>query len=210
MRNPTPTTLLVAVRLPSVAVAWLLITWAPTILLEASGVDLAGAAVLASGVGFAAVPALVGAGVASDACARRGLGRKALVAGGHLFLALTLLVLAAGVEGRWGATLIAGLLLLVSFAQWSPWAPAYALLADLTPRAALGMAFGLGATVWSLGALTAPWVAGATRDATGSFTMVYYVLAALSAAGAVLAAAIRPSFRLGKEPPLEAQPPAGG
>jgi len=185
--------------MPSVAVAWLLMTWAPTILLEATGADLATASLLVSGVGFAAVPALVVMGAVSDRLVRRGLGRKGVVAAGHLCLALALVLLGLSVEQRSGAIIIAVLMLMVSFCQWSPWAPAYALLADVVVAPAMGMAFGLGATLWAGGAVTAPWLAGAARDLTGSFTAVFYALAALALAGAGLTAAIRPAFRLGPE-----------
>jgi len=194
--------------IPSVAVAWLLITWAPTILLDTTRLDLATASLLVSAVGFAAVPALVGVGAVSDALARRGLGRKSIAAGGHLLLAAALVLLGWSVEAGGGAIVIAGLMLLVSFCQWSPWAPAYALIADIVAPPAMGMAFGLGATVWALGATTAPWLAGTVRDLTGSFTAVFYALAALALAGAVLTAAIRPAFRIGPEPRMDDRPPS--
>lgn len=189
--------------MPSVAVAWLLITWSPTILLEATRLDLATASLLVSGVGFAAVPALVGMGAVSDVFARHGLGRKNIVAGGHLLLAASLVLLGWSVEARLGAIVIASLMLLVSFCQWSPWAPAYALIADIVTAPAMGMAFGLGATLWAMGSTTAPWLAGVVRDLTGSFTAVFYALAALALAGAVLTAAIRPAFRIGPEPRMD-------
>jgi predicted MFS family arabinose efflux permease len=194
--------LLYAGGIPSVAVAWLLITWSPTILLETSELGLATASFFVSGVGFAAVPALVGMGSVSDLLARRGFGRKSVVAAGHLLLALTLALLAVSVERRWGALVIAGLMLVVSFFQWSPWAVAYALIADVVNPSAMGMAFGLGATMWAGGAMTAPWLAGAARDMTGSFTGAFWSLALLSFAGAVLTAAVRPAFRPGPEPHL--------
>jgi predicted MFS family arabinose efflux permease len=188
--------------MPSVAAAWLLLTWSPTILLENTGLNLAVASLLVSGVGFVAVPALAGIGAVSDAFFRNGLGRKVVIAAGHLLLTLTLVLLALSLERRWGASAIATLLMAVSFGQWSPWAAAYALVADIVTAPAMGMAFGLGATMWSMGAIAAPWLAGLVRDATGSFTAVFYVLAGLSLAGAVLSAAVRPAFRLGPEPLL--------
>jgi sugar phosphate permease len=188
--------------MPSVAAAWLLIAWAPTILLERSGFDLADASLLASGVGFVAVPALVGGGLVSDRLARRGRGRKGLIALGHLLLAGMCLLLAVGLEQGWGGWLLAVVLVLTSLAQWSPWALIYALLAELSPPAVTGMSFGLGASLWSLGSLTAPWLAGVARDASGSFSGAFLAMAGLSLAGALLALAIRPAFRLGPEPAL--------
>lgn len=192
--------------IPSVAAAWLLIAWAPTVLLEMPGFDLASASLLASGVGFAAVPALVVGGLLGDRFARRGLGRKGLIALGHLCLAVMCLLLSVGLAERWSGPLVAFLLVLTSLAQWSPWALIYALLAEMTPRAAVGMSFGLGASLWSLGSLTAPWLAGMARDASGSFGTVFFVMAGLSLGSALLALAIRPAFRLGAEPSLIATP----
>jgi predicted MFS family arabinose efflux permease len=194
--------------MPSVAAAWLLIAWAPTVLLEVSGFDLTGASVLASGVGFVAVPALVGGGLLSDRFARRGLGRKGLIALGHLWLAAMCLLLSVGLAQHWSASLVALLLVLTSLAQWSPWALIYALLAEMAPPAAAGMAFGLGASLWSLGSLTAPWLAGVARDASGGFSGVFFAMAGFSLGGALLALAIRPVFRFGAEPRLAFDRPA--
>ncbi len=188
--------------MPSVAVAWLLITWAPTIL-ASRGLDLTDASLLASGVGFAAVPALALSGMLSDMCARAGLGRKIVIASGHIVLAATLLLFAIGLDHRWPAASLGGLMLLVSFAQWSPWGPSYALLAEISPPAAMGFTFGLGATVWALGAVLVPWLSGAVRDATGSFAAVFYVMAALALLGSTLAGAIGPAFSLGREKALQ-------
>lgn len=191
--------LLYASGIPSVAAAWLLLTWAPTILLETGETDLAGASLLASGIGLAGVPALVGTGLLSDSLLRRGRGRKSLIAGGHALLAVSLVLFAVGVEQRWAVSAIAALMFLVSFAQWMPWAPTYALLGDLTPPYAQGFVFGLGATCWVTGAIVIPWLAGAVRDWTGSFLSVFQAMGALSLVAAGLAGAIHPAFRLGPE-----------
>jgi MFS family permease len=144
----------------------------------------------------------VGGGLLSDHFARRGLGRKALIGLGHLLLAGTCLLVWVALEQGWSGSTLAGLLVLTSLAQWSPWALIYALLAELSPAAATGMSFGLGASFWSLGSLTAPWLAGLARDASGSFGGAFLAMAGLSLAGALLALAIRPAFRLGPEPAL--------
>lgn len=185
--------------MPSVAGTWLLMTWAPTILLETGGLDLLTASLVAAGLGLPAVPALVGAGLLSDLLARRRLGRKSLIVVGHVLLGVSFAMLAVAVERRWPLPTVAGLMLLLSFAQWLPWAPTYALLADMAPPSVQGLTVGLGATIWVVGAMAAPWLAGAVRDAMGSFAAVFHSMAALAVVGGVLAAAVHPAFRAGPE-----------
>lgn len=189
--------------IPSVGAIWLLMTWTPTMLLEVTHLDLTTVSLLASSIGLAAVPALIGIGALSDWFVRHNLGRKATIAVCHALLGMGLAIAGLAFDRRWDASIIIGLLLTVGLIHWAAWAPTYALLAETVPIPALGVAFGLGATVWALGAMAIPWLAGLIRDLTGSFTGSLYGLAALAFIGALLLAAVTPPFRLGPEKRLK-------
>jgi predicted MFS family arabinose efflux permease len=178
--------------IPSVGAIWLLMTWTPTILLEATHLDLTTVSLLASSIGFAAVPALIGIGALSDWFVKYDLGRKAIIAVCHALLGISLAIAGIALDRQGNALIITGLLLTVGLIHWAAWAPTYALLAETVPTSALGVAFGLGATVWALGAMAIPWLAGLIRDLTGAFTWSLYGLAALAFIGALLLAAVKP------------------
>jgi MFS family permease len=82
------------------------------------------------------------------------------------------------------ALLIFGWIFATSFCFWGTWAPAYALTAELAPRRAMGVAFGVLNTVAFSSRLVAPVVTGWIKDWSGSFAGGCY-LAALVGVSAV-------------------------
>ena len=56
-----------------------------------------------------------------------------------------------------------------SFCFWGTWAPVYALTAELAPRRAMGVAFGVLNSVAFTASLVAPFVTGWIKDWSGSF-----------------------------------------
>lgn len=174
--------------------SWVGQAWAPA-MFEELGQDRAAAAYCASVYGLAALPALPLLGAWSDHLARRGRGRKMLIA-------LCLLVF-GGLMSIWGYGLdqgapvarMVGLLFLIGMVSWGLWAPLFSLVSHLVPSEIRGTAFGFMNAVHFLGAVLAPWWTGRLRDATGSFARGAYSATALLLVAALLIASIRPAFR---------------
>jgi MFS family permease len=164
---------------------WLVGTWGPALFTEVGVRELGRSAVYASVLGLAAPPGLVVVGALSDRLLRRrGTPRRTVVAGG--IAATAVLAASKGwiVQARGPAWLLALVLFATSFCFWGTWAPAYALTAELAPRRAMGVAFGVLNTVAFSLSLVAPVVTGWIKDWSGSFAGGCY-LAALVGVGAV-------------------------
>jgi dipeptide/tripeptide permease len=63
------------------------------------------------------------------------------------------------------------------------------------PPAILGTAFGANCTINFIGGLLSPWLTGAIKDRTASFSAGCHLASVLLAAGVVLALLIKPPFR---------------
>lgn len=166
---------------------WLVGTWGPALFAEVGVRELGRSAVYASVLGIAAPPGLILVGALSDRLLRRGIPRRTVVAG---MIAATA-VLAVGVGGvvqtRGPVWLLALVVFACSFCFWGTWAPAYALTAELAPRPAMGIAFGVLNGVAFIGALAAPYVTGFIKDWSGSFAGGLYVAALVGAAAVPVA-----------------------
>jgi MFS family permease len=169
---------------------WLVGTWGPALFAEAGVRELGRSAVYASVLGVAAPPGLLLIGALSDRLLRHGIPRRTVVAG---MIAATAM-LAAGVGGVVQAGGPVWLLALVvfacSFCFWGTWAPAYALTAELAPRRAMGIAFGVLNGVAFIGALAAPYVTGIIKDWSGSFAGGCYLAAIVGVAAVPVALAV--------------------
>jgi MFS family permease len=170
---------------------WLVGTWGPALFAEVGVRELGRSAVYASVLGIAAPPGLILVGTLSDRLLRRGIPRRTVVAG---MIAITA-VLAAGVglvvQARGPVWLLALVVFACSFCFWGTWAPAYALTAELAPRRAMGIAFGVLNGIAFIGALAAPYVTGWIKDWSGSFAGGCYVAAIIGAAAVPVALAVR-------------------
>jgi MFS family permease len=164
---------------------WLVGTWGPALFAEVGVRELGRSAVYASVLGLAAPPGLVVVGALSDRLLRRrGTPRRTVVAGGIAATAILVASMGWIVQARGPAWLLALVLFATSFCFWGTWAPAYALTAELAPRRAMGVAFGVLNTVAFSSSLVAPVVTGWIKDWSGSFAGGCY-LAALVGVGAV-------------------------
>jgi MFS family permease len=164
---------------------WLVGTWGPALFAEVGVRELGRSAVYASVLGLAAPPGLVVVGALSDRLLRRrGTPRRTVVAGGIAATAVLAASMGWIVQARGPAWLLALVLFATSFCFWGTWAPAYALTAELAPRRAMGVAFGVLNTVAFSSSLVAPVVTGWIKDWSGSFAGGCY-LAALVGVGAV-------------------------
>ncbi len=179
---------------------WLIGTWGPALFAEIGVRELGRSAVYASLLGIAALPGLFTMGVVSDRLLSCGVGRKAVFAGSILAMAVLVAAMGATVQGRGPAWLLATLVFLTSFFVWGSWAPAYALLSELFPPRVMGIAFGLLNAVSFIASLLAPYVTGWIKDGTGSFAGGCYLAALVGLAGAPVAMAVRPAFRLAPGP----------
>lgn len=178
---------------------WLIGTWGPALFAEVGVRELGRSAVYASLLGVAALPGLVALGRLSDALLRRGVGRKAVFAGGILCMAVLVAAMGLTVELRGPAWLLAVLVFLTSFFVWGVWAPGQAMVSELVPRRVMGVAFGLLNATSFTASLVAPYVTGWIKDATGSFAWGCYLAAAVGVLGVPVAMAVRPPFRLGRD-----------
>ena len=77
-----------------------------------------------------------------------------------------------------------------SFCFWGTWAPVYALTAELAPRRAMGLAFGVLNSVAFTASLVAPFVTGWIKDWSGSFAGGCYLAALLGLPAVPVALAV--------------------
>jgi MFS family permease len=178
--------------------SWVAQTWAPA-MFEEMGVDRATAALYAGVYGLAALPALPLLGAWSDHLARRGRGRKMVVALCLLVFGGLMAVFGQGLDAKAPVPLMVGLLFLMGCLSWGLWAPLFSLVSHLAPTEIRGTIFGLMNAIHFTGAILAPWLTGRLRDATGSFAPGAYSATALLLLAAVLMASIGPAFRWGTE-----------
>lgn len=171
-------------------------TWGPALFIELGVRELGRSALYASLLGVAAPPGLFALGSLSDRLARRGIARKAVVAGALLCMAAAVAAMGVTLQLGGAAWLLAVLVFVTSFFLWGAWAPVYAIVAELFPQRVMGTAFGLLNAISFVSAILTPYVSGWIKDWTGSFAGGCYLAALIGLAGVPVAMAVRPAFRL--------------
>jgi sugar phosphate permease len=150
-------------------------------------------------LGIAAIPGLAITGLISDRLARKGKGRKGLIAMEFFLISFCMLALGYGLKTKMNIHLFIVFFFMVGFFIWGHWAAFYALLPDIVPYEILGTAYGLTNTIHFLGSLIAPWATGWVKDVTASFSWGLYLAAIFCMMGGILILSVRPFFRFGKE-----------
>jgi len=178
---------------------WVVGTWAPAIFGDMGIKTLAQSSLYSSLLGLSAIPGLVTTGWVSDHLARKGKGRKGLIAVEFFLIALCMILLGYGLKVKMNLYLFSFLFFMTGFFIWGHWAAFYALLPDMVPYEILGTTYGLTNTIHFLGSLIAPWVTGWVKDTTASFSWGLYLAAIFCILGGGLILAVQPSFRFGKE-----------
>ncbi len=181
---------------------WVVATWAPAMFKELGVKTLTQSSFFSSLLGISAIPGLVITGWISDRLARRGKGRKGLIAIEFFLISLCMFLLGYGLKAGMNIYLFIIFFFMAGFFIWGHWAAFYALLPDIVPYEILGTAYGLTNTIHFLGSLIAPWVTGWVKDVTASFSWGLYLAAIFCILGGTLIFAVRPSFRFGKERPI--------
>ena len=172
---------------------WLIGTWGPALFGEVGIRELGRSALYASVLGIAAPPGLLAVGALSDRLLRRrGTPRRTVVAGGIAATAVLTASMGWIVQAHGPAWLLALAMFATSFCFWGLWAPVYALTAELAPRRAMGVAFGVLNSVAFTASLVAPFVTGWIKDWSGSFAGGCYLAALLGVAAVPVALAVRP------------------
>jgi sugar phosphate permease len=161
--------------------------------------SLARSSFYSSLLGIAAIPGLAITGLVSDRLARKGKGRKGLIAIEFFLISLCMILLGYGLKVKINVYLFILFFFMAGFFIWGHWAAFYALLPDIVPYEILGTAYGLTNTIHFLGSLIAPWMTGWVKDVTASFSWGLYLAAIFCILGGVLILAVRPSFRFGEE-----------
>jgi MFS family permease len=171
---------------------WLIGTWGPALFAEVGIRELGRSALYASVLGIAAPPGLLVVGALSDRLLRRrGTPRRTVVAGGIAATAVLTASLGWIVQARGPAWLLALVMFATSFCFWGLWAPVYALTAELAPRRAMGVAFGVLQSVAFTASLVAPFVTGWIKDWSGSFAGGCHLAALLGIVAVPVALAVR-------------------
>ena len=169
---------------------WLVGTWGPALFAEVGVKELGRSAVYASVLGVAAPPGLLAVGALSDRLLRRGIPRRTVVAGMIAVTAVLIACVGGIVQARGPVWLLALAVFATSFSFWGTWAPVYALTAELAPRRAMGVAFGVLNGVAFIGAIVAPYVTGWIKDWSGSFAGGCYLAALLQIVAVPVALAV--------------------
>jgi len=169
---------------------WLVGAWGPALFAEIGVKELGRSAVYASILGVAAPPGLLAVGALSDRLLRRGIPRRSVIAGMIAVTAVLIACVGGVVQARGPVWLLVVAVFVTSFCFWGTWAPAYALTAELAPRRAMGIAFGVLNGVAFIGALIAPYVTGWIKDWSGSFAGGCYLAAAVQLAAVPVALAV--------------------
>jgi len=178
---------------------WTVGTWAPAMFKDIGVETLAKSSFYSSLLGISAIPGLAITGFVSDLLARKGKGRKGLIAIEFFLIALCMLLLGYGLKVKMNIYLFILFFFMAGFFIWGHWAAFYALLPDIVPYEILGTAYGLTNTIHFLGSLLAPWLTGWVKDTTASFSWGLYLAAIFCVLGGILIFAVRPAFRFGKE-----------
>jgi ACS family D-galactonate transporter-like MFS transporter len=192
---------------------WFFGFWSVSIVADAAHSSFGRSALIAAfnaGAGIIGFP--IG-GWLSDVAVRRGIGRKRLVV---TFTALQcLLTVAFGIVITGGAPsvwLMAALLFGAStfFNAMQP--IAHAMIADIADPAHHGAAFGMNNLIGETGAVLAPAVSGALRDATGAWSAAVFLDAGLIAGAVLLLLFVREAAKsqvLGRQRPAGAPATVG-
>jgi sugar phosphate permease len=178
---------------------WTVGTWAPAMFKDIGVETLAKSSFYSSLLGISAIPGLAITGFVSDLLARKGKGRKGLIAIEFFLISFFMLALGYGLKIRMNIYFFVILFFMAGFFIWGHWAAFYALLPDIVPYEILGTAYGLTNTIHFLGSLLAPWLTGWVKDTTASFSWGLYLAAIFCILGGILILTVRPSFRFGKE-----------
>jgi sugar phosphate permease len=190
--------------IPGVYALWMIGAWAPAMLKEVGVEQVSSAALYSSLLGLAAVPGLILTGLISDRLARKGKGRKGLIAIEFLITTLLLFIFGWGIQARWDGLLLAGLIFILGAFLWGHWAAYYSLIPEMVPKEILGTVYGLTNSIHFIGGFLAPWLTGVIKDATDSFAFACYGAGLFTLFGALLIFYIRPAFRWRTESPLRA------
>jgi len=188
--------------IPGIYALWVVGTWAPAMFKDIGVTTLAQSSFYSSLLGISAIPGLAVTGWVSDRLARRGRGRKGLIAIEFFLIALCMMLLGYGLKVKMALPLFVFLFFMAGFFIWGHWAAFYALLPDIVPYKILGTTYGLTNTIHFLGSLIAPVATGWVKDVTASFSWGLYLAALFSTLGGILIFAVQPSFRFGKERPI--------
>jgi MFS family permease len=178
---------------------WVVGTWAPAMFKELGVESLARSSFYSSLLGISAIPGLTVTGLISDRLARKGKGRKGLIAMEFFLISFCMFALGYGLKTKMNIYLFIVFFFMAGFFMWGHWAAFYALLPDIVPYEILGTAYGLTNTIHFLGSLIAPWATGWVKDVTASFSWGLYLASLFCILGGVLIFAVRPVFRFGKE-----------
>ncbi len=185
--------------IPGVYALWVVGTWAPAMFKEMGVESLARSSFYSSLLGISAIPGLAITGLVSDRLARKGKGRKGLIAMEFFLISFCMLALGYGLKTKMNIHLFIVFFFMAGFFIWGHWAAFYALLPDIVPYEILGTAYGLTNTIHFLGSLIAPWATGWVKDVTASFSWGLYLAAIFCMMGGILILSVRPFFRFGKE-----------
>jgi MFS family permease len=185
--------------IPGIYALWVVGTWAPAMFKEMGVESLARSSFYSSLLGIAAIPGLSLTGFVSDRLARKGRGRKSLIAFEFFLISFCMVALGYGLKVKMNIYLFIIFFFMAGVFIWGHWAAFYALLPDIVPYEILGTAYGLTNTIHFLGSLIAPWATGWVRDVTASFSWGLYLAAIFCVFGGILILAVKPSFRFGKE-----------
>ena len=175
---------------------WLTATWMPSIYQEIGVKGIFASSLLSGILGLVGVPGLFVSGLLSDIFARKGYGRKGLIAANAFIWTLLLFGLAYAVEIKASSILISVLFFSSGLFMFGVWPPYYAFLSELVPQEIAGTTFGLANFIGFLSAWVAPYLTGWMKDATGSFSGGLYLAGFLMALSVILTLAISPSFRI--------------
>jgi MFS family permease len=189
--------------IPAIYALWVVGTWAPAMFKEIGVKTLAQSSFYSSLLGISAIPGLALTGFVSDRLARKGKGRKVVIAFEFFLISFCMLALGYGLRVKMNISLFTFFFFMAGFFIWGHWAAFYALLPEIVPYEILGTAYGLTNTIHFMGSLIAPWATGWIKDVTASFSWGLYLAAIFCVSGGILILGVRPSFRFGKEMRIE-------
>jgi MFS family permease len=188
--------------IPGVYALWMIGAWAPAMLKEVGVHQVSSAALYSSLLGLSAVPGLILTGLISDRLARKGKGRKGLIATEFLIITILLFIFGWGIQSRWDGRFLALLIFILGGFLWGHWAAYYSLIPEMVPKEILGSVYGLTNSIHFIGGLLAPWLTGVIKDATASFSFACYGAGLFTLVGALLIFSVHPAFQFKRESPL--------
>jgi len=188
--------------IPGIYALWVVGAWAPAMFKEIGVESLAQSSFYSSLLGISAIPGLSLTGWMSDRMARKGRGRKSLIAIEFFMISFCMLLLGYGLEMKMNVYLFIFFFFMAGFFIWGHWAAFYSLLPDIVPYKILGTAYGFTNTIHFLGSLIAPWMTGWIKDITASFSWGLYLAGLFCMLGGLLIFAVAPAFKFEKESPI--------